>query len=97
MTAFYSLSKAGEGWQECTINNISGRGVGLEYNALEKFDIDSDIHLRIYIPEESEPVKIEGKVRWVEQGEEGFNAGIEVTTELDTNRLEGIIQRMIEL
>ena len=94
MIAKYS-SGEGETWKECIIMNICRGGVGLVYFEHEKIDIDSTLYLTISVPNKTETINIEGKVRWTEQAVKGFNAGIEVTSESDQTKLVDLIRQLI--
>ncbi len=94
LMARYSFG-AKKAWKECTIISIGRGGVGLEYTAFEKIDIGSTIHLEIFTSEGLETISIEGSVRWIKQGENYINAGIEVTLEFDQDKLANLIKLIL--
>jgi len=82
-------------WKECAIISIGRGGVGLEYIAYEKIDIGSTIHLEIFTSEGLETISIEGIIRWIKQGEHHINAGVEVTSEFDQDKLANLIKLIL--
>ncbi|MBW1854125.1 MAG: PilZ domain-containing protein [Deltaproteobacteria bacterium] len=94
LMARYSFD-AKKAWQECTIISIGRGGVGLEYIAYEKIDIGSTINLEIFTSEGLETISIEGNVRWIKQGENYINAGVEVISEFDQDKLANLIKLIL--
>ena len=94
LVARYFLG-AKKAWKECAVMSISRSGVGLEYIAYEKIDIGSTINLEIFTSEGLETISIEGNVRWIKQGENYINAGVEVTSELDQDKLANLIKLIL--
>jgi len=70
-------------WEECTVINISRKGIGIKFHACKKFNTGSIIHLAIIVPGEPDPIMIKGTLGWIKQKENYFISGIELTEELD--------------
>ena len=81
LKARYFLNEARDNWKECTIINISLKGMGIEFN--EAINVESTIHLMIIELRGSEPVTTKGKLRWLKQRENDFIGGIELAETLD--------------
>ena len=77
-------------WEECTIFDISGKGIGIEFN--KQVSLDSTIHLAIHLPKESEPFGVKGKLKWITQSKNRFIGGIELTEILDENKTFAILR-----
>ena len=94
LMARYSFGEK-RAWKECTIISIGRGGVGLEYISYEKIDIGSTIYLEIFTSEGLETIGIEGNVRWVNQEGNFINAGVEVTSEYDQDKLLKLIKFLL--
>jgi len=81
LKARYFLNEARDNWKECTIINISLKGMGIEFN--EAINVESTIHLMIIELRGSEPVTTKGELRWLKQRENDFIGGIELAETLD--------------
>ena len=58
-----------KGWGECTIFNISTRGMALRFHTDEKIRVGSTIYLEIGSTEQLKLVNLKGRVRWMKQVE----------------------------
>jgi len=94
LMARYSFG-AKKAWKESAVISIGRGGVGLEYITYEKIDIGSTIHLEIFTSEGLETISIEGNVRWIKQGENYINAGVEATSEFDQDKLANLIKLIL--
>lgn len=83
LKAWYSIRETGEGWGECTVFNVSRKGMGVNFHATETIETGSAIHLKIIIPSETEPMNVKGTLRWVKQVKNEYIGGIELTEVLD--------------
>ncbi|RLI45414.1 hypothetical protein DRO61_10605 [Candidatus Bathyarchaeota archaeon] len=53
--------------------------MGIEFHASEEINVDSTIHLEIFVPREFKTVCVEGKLKWINQKRNDFVGGIELT------------------
>ena len=83
LKARYFLKEKKEGWKLCTIIDFSRKGMKILFNAGEKIDVGSTIHLEISVPRELEPVNVKGILDWIKQGENDLTGGITLTEMLD--------------
>ena len=70
-------------WEECTVINISRKGMGIKFNTRKKINTGSIIHLAIIVSGEPDPIMTEGALEWIKQKENYFIGGIELNEELD--------------
>jgi hypothetical protein len=76
--------KEGSGcWQECTIINISRKGVGVRFPLHEKITMGSTILLKVFYSAETEPTSVIGMIRWMRKRKNDFIGGIESIKVLD--------------
>ena len=66
-----------KGWEDCLITEVSRKGMGVKFYTSEKITAGSIIHLKVRVPQESNPVMVKGVLRWIEQSAEHFVGGIE--------------------
>ena len=84
LEAKYFLEEEQKGsWEECTVINISRKGMGIEFHTRKKINTGSIIHLAIIVSGEPDPIMIKGVFEWIKQKENYFISGIELTEELD--------------
>ena len=69
--------------QECTVINMSRKGIGIRFHSPEKISVDTNINLEVFIPEKLNPVNVEGVLRWVERKGTVLFGGIESKEILD--------------
>ena len=69
--------------QECTVINMSRKGIGVRFQLCEKVSIGSKIHLKIFVPEKVQPTIVEGVLKWIEKRENALFGGIESNEILD--------------
>ena len=62
---------------ECTITDISRRGMGVRFHTRDSIDIDATIFLEIFVPERKEPINVKGVLKQVNWRESDFFGGIE--------------------
>jgi len=84
LKAQYFLNEKREKWNECTIIDISPKGMGVEFK--QDINVGSTIHLVIIIPRELEPIMVKGKLKWIKQRGNDFVGGIEFTELLDEDK-----------
>ena len=76
-----------KGWGDCTIFNISSRGMALRFHTDEHIRVGSTIYLEMGTTEQLKRVNLKGKVRWVKQVESDCIGGIELSKAIDENEL----------
>ena len=69
--------------EQCTIFNISRKGVGLKFHTGKKIKIGATIHLEMFVPRKSEPISVKGILTWVKRCGDDFTGGIGLTELLD--------------
>ena len=84
---YYLDEKQGKG-KECTIINISLNGAGLQFYTDETVEVKTKLCLDMYPPGGSEPVNVEGIVKWMKQGNKDCVCGIELMKPLDEATME---------
>ena len=68
---------------ECTIINISRKGVGIRFNKQANITEGANIHLEVTIPTELDPVTIRGVLKHIKQEGDDFIVGVESDKVLD--------------
>jgi len=77
MKAQYFLQEKNRGWEECTVIDISRKGMGIRFLTNEKVSVGSTLHLEISIPTELETINVKGILKRINQRENDFIGGIE--------------------
>ena len=83
LKARYFIKEIGESWGDCTVFNVSRKGMGINFHTTEKIESGSTINLKIIITSELKPMDVKGTLRWVKQVEDECICGIELTEVLD--------------
>ncbi len=84
------FSKGGLGnWQECTIMNVSHKGMKILFH--ERIKVGSTIGLEIPFPGELVSISINGILKWIEERGNDFIGGIELTKMLDDEKLSKLL------
>ena len=77
--AQYFLIK-GKGWgQECTIINVSRKGLGILFRTNEEIDVGTNIRLEIPDPLMTDTIDLRRELRWSQEIGGGFVGGIELS------------------
>ena len=76
-----------KGWVQCSIFDVSSKGIGIKFQTTEDIDVGSSIYLEILAPKELEPIGLKGILARVKQEENNFVGGIELFKELDSSTL----------
>lgn len=84
--AQYFFKEKKGGWAECTVIDVSRKGLGVKFQNCEKSDEGLTIHLEIYVPTEVEPVSVKGVLKRVKQEDGDFIGNIELTEVLDEDK-----------
>jgi hypothetical protein len=70
-------------WKDCTVSNISRKGMGIEVYLREKISIRTILQLKIIAPKREKLIKARGFLMWIKdlKGNPKFNyvGGIELT------------------
>lgn len=77
MKAQYFLQEEKKGWGECTVIDISRRGMGIRFLTNEKISVGSTLQLEISIPTELETINVKGVLKRINQREDDCIGGIE--------------------
>jgi hypothetical protein len=85
--ARYFLKEGSGCWKECTIINISRKGLGILFRTHEKIQVGSTILLRAFFSAETESISVIGMVRWIRKRKNDFIGGIESIKVLDDDNL----------
>jgi len=85
--ARYAVQRKGEiltsVWKECTIFDISKRGIGMRINKSEKVKTGSTVYLEIHDPKELEPICLKGILKWIKKEGSDCVCGIELHEKLE--------------
>ena len=65
------------GWENCTINEVSRKGMGVLFFTLAEINTSSIIHLKVLLPNEKQPVTVRGVLKWMQNKGDFFIGGIE--------------------
>ena len=74
-------------WEECTIFNISTRGIALRFHTDEEIKVGSTIYLEMSRAEQRKLINMKGRVRWIKHMESDFIGGIELSKTLNEDEL----------
>ena len=85
--ACYFLKEGSRCWKECTIINVSRKGLGILFRTHERIKVGSTILLRIFFSTETESTSVVGMVRWMRKRKNDFIGGIESIKVLDDDNL----------
>ena len=83
LKAQYCLEDLDKQWGECTIFNLSRKGMGMKLPHPEEIDKGTAIHVTANVPGELEPLGVKGVVKWIKHEEDHTIGGIELTEVLD--------------
>jgi len=76
--AYYFL-QVGEGiGHECTIINVSRKGLGVLFHTSEQINLGASIHLEVPDARSLESMNVRGELRWCKTIENEFIGGIEL-------------------
>ena len=87
LMARYLIKEKKGGWGECTIINVSRKGMSIRFHSCEKIIAGSTFHLEIFVPTGLEPINVKGILKRIEQEEDNLIGSIELTEVLDENTL----------
>jgi len=87
MRAQYFLKKKKGGWEECTVIDVSRKGVSIKFHKPKNIPVGSVIHLEVFPPKELEPVVLNGVLKRIEQEGDDLIGSVELKEVLDVNKL----------
>ncbi len=91
LKAQYSLKENSGDVRDCTVINMSRKGIGVKFRAHEKISIGSTIRLLVFIPEKLNPASILGVLKWIEKKGNNIIAGIESHELLDEMKFSKVV------
>jgi hypothetical protein len=71
--AFFGVN----GWENCTVNEVSRKGMGVLFLTPVGLHQGSIIHLKVLLPREAKPVTVRGILKWIKNNGDFFIGGIE--------------------
>jgi len=80
--AFYCLYEKMAEKQECTIINISRKGMGVLFSRSDGIHTGVPIRIEIPVATALESISVNGMVKWVDKTESNYVGGIELSKEL---------------
>ena len=83
MKATYFVEERNRGWEDCTINKLSRKGMGITFHSEEEIPADSTLNLKVFTSDENEYFTVKGDLRWIEKAGNDFIGGIELREILD--------------
>ena len=69
--------------KECTVTDVSRKGMGIKFHTSETINIGSTIYLEVFIPTALDPLNVQGVIRRVEKEGDTLTGSIELTKLLD--------------
>ena len=79
----YCIKELGTSWEQCTIFDVSRKGMGITFHTTETIQLGSTINLEIRVPSEREPMSVKGTLKWIKQENNEYSGGIELIEVLD--------------
>ena len=77
------LLKGGLRREQCTVLNVSRKGLGVAFHTKETISRGSSVYIEIYPPQELQPISVKGVVKWITQIENGYTGGVELMSKFD--------------
>ena len=74
---YFLVRGKGKG-QECTIINVSRKGLGILFHTNEEIDVGTYIHLEVPDTRSLETINVRGELRWYKTISNEFIGGIEL-------------------
>jgi len=91
LNALYFLNENSGEVKECTVINMSRKGIGIKLQLHEKIKVGSTIRLEVFIPGKMEPTNISGVLKWIEEKGDDSIAGIECIELLDEMNFSKVV------
>ena len=70
------------GWEDCAITEASRSGFGVIFYTAERIKEGSLIHFKVSLPSESNPVEVNGTIKWIKQ-QGNYFAGVVEWLQID--------------
>ena len=83
LNARYAIKELGPHWENCTIFDVSRKGMGIKFHTTEAIQRGSTVNLKIRIPSERDPMSVKGTLQWIKQEDGEYSGGIELIEVLD--------------
>ena len=77
------------GGDECTVINVSLKGMGVIFHTSERIKVGSSVILEIPASGKHEPHSVKGTVKWVKKRDNDYMGGIELSELFDAVGHEG--------
>jgi len=81
--AYYFLQHTQEPGRECTIINVSRKGMGVLFHTNEAIHPGSSIRLEVPVRTAFESISVSGMLKWLDKIDRDLIGGIELTKELN--------------
>jgi len=81
--AHYFLKEGTSILKECTVIDVSHKGMGIRFNTSEELHLGSTVIIDLTNSPVRESLYVAGLLRWIEEGVNFFIGGIELTESLD--------------
>jgi hypothetical protein len=75
------------GWTECSIFDVSPKGIGIKLQTIDAINVGSAIYMEIFVPKELGPIALKGILVRIKKEENHFVGGIELFKELTNSTL----------
>jgi len=75
---YFLNEKVKENRRECTIINVSRKGVGILFHSNEEIDVGTYIHLEVPDSRSLETINVRGELRWCKTTESELIGGVEL-------------------
>ncbi len=81
-----------EAWEECSIINVSRKGMGVKFRTRKTFLMGTSVHLEVSVSTRKTAVKVKGVLKWTKQKRNMsvYIGGVELTDSLDDNTFEDL-------
>ena len=90
LKAHYFLEKSKSNLGECTVVNMSRKGVRVRLHTPKDIGIGTTISLNIFVPEKMNPTSVMGVIKWINKKGNDFICGIECDEILDEMRFSKV-------
>lgn len=81
-------------WKECSVVDMTSKGMGLKFHTRETLTEGAPIFLAIVIDDHPRPVQLKGVVQWGGEGADGCACGVQLTEILDEITWNNLVQYM---
>ena len=81
--AYYFLQEGQADGYNCTIVNVSRKGMGIIFHTEDEIEIGSSIRVEVPVATSFEPISVRGMLKWLEKMGSDYIGGVELTRELN--------------